>query len=111
MARTNPPFMTGIPELLVLRLLDGKEMYGYELVKAIRLTTQDAISLGEGVVYPALHSLEAAGALRSRQKTVSGRPRVYYTLTAKGRRRLAKLTEEWDRISDGVAAALGAARA
>lgn len=111
MARTNPPFMTGIPELLVLRLLDGKEMYGYELVKAIRLTTGEAISLGEGVVYPALHNLEAAGALRSRQRTVSGRPRVYYTLTAKGRRRLGKLMEEWDRISDGVAAALGTARA
>ena len=42
MAQTNPPFMTGVPELLLLRLLDQREMYGYELVKAIRLVTGEA---------------------------------------------------------------------
>ena len=38
MAQTNPPFLTGVPELLVLRMLSGREMYGYEIVKAIPLT-------------------------------------------------------------------------
>ena len=52
MAQTNPPFMSGVPELLVLRILAGREMYGYELVKAVRLVTGEAIGLGEGVVYP-----------------------------------------------------------
>ncbi len=36
MATTNPSFMNGVPELLVLRLLRGREMYGYEIVQAIR---------------------------------------------------------------------------
>ncbi len=37
MARTkNPDFMNGVPELLILRLLKDREMYGYDLVKAIR---------------------------------------------------------------------------
>ena len=48
MARTNPPFMSGVPELLLLRLLDDREMYGYELVRSIRASTGEAISLGEG---------------------------------------------------------------
>jgi len=48
MARSNPPFMSGVPELLLLRLLAKREMYGYELVRAIRQVTGDAISLGEG---------------------------------------------------------------
>jgi PadR family transcriptional regulator PadR len=108
MAQTNPPFMSGVPELLLLRLLDQSEMYGYELVRSIRSATGEAISLGEGVIYPVLHALERNGALRSRRKAVGGRTRVYYSLTAKGRKRLNKLREDWHRIQGGVANALGA---
>jgi PadR family transcriptional regulator PadR len=112
MAQSNPPFMSGVPELLLLRLLGEKEMYGYELVRAIRAATGEAITLGEGVVYPALHALERNGALRSRRKAVDGRTRVYYSVTRKGRGRLTRLAEEWDRVQAGVATALaGAANA
>ncbi len=107
MAQSNPPFMSGVPELLLLRLLDQSEMYGYELVRSIRAATGEAISLGEGVIYPVLHSLERNGALRSRRKAVGGRTRVYYSLTAKGRKRLDKLRQDWHRIHGGVANALG----
>lgn len=106
MAQTNPPFMSGVPELLLLRLLEQKEMYGYELVRSVRQVTAEAISLGEGVIYPALHSLERNGSLKSKKKPVGGRTRVYYSLTAKGRRRLQKLSEDWRRIQGGVATAL-----
>jgi PadR family transcriptional regulator PadR len=106
MAQTNPPFMSGVPELLLLRLLEQREMYGYELVKTIRLVTGEAISLGEGVIYPVLHALERAGALKARRKKVEGRTRVYYSLNAKGKKRLARLQQEWNRIQSGVSAAL-----
>ena len=106
MARSNPPFMSGVPELLLLQLLDAQEMYGYELVRSIRTATGEAISLGEGVIYPVLHSLERNGALRSKRKAVGGRTRVYYSLTRKGQQRLAALQDEWQRIHDGVNAAL-----
>ncbi len=109
MAQSNPPFMSGVPELLLLRLLDEQEMYGYELVRSIKQVTNQAISLGEGVIYPALHSLERNGALKSKRKAVSGRTRVYYSLTKKGRDRLEKLRNDWSRIQGGVATALGTA--
>lgn len=107
MAQTNPPFMSGVPELLLLRLLQQQEMYGYELVKSIKKVTSDAISLGEGVIYPVLHSLERKGALKARRKAVNGRTRVYYSVTAKGNRRLDRLHGEWQRIESGITAALG----
>ena len=107
MARTNPPFMSGVPELLLLQQLRRREMYGYELVKSIRAATREAITLGEGVIYPVLHGLEKSGALRSRRRKVDGRTRVYYSLTAKGEDRLASLQREWDRVRDGIAAAMG----
>ncbi len=106
MAQSNPPFMSGVPELLLLRLLAQREMYGYELVRSVRLVTGEAITLGEGVIYPVLHGLEKGGALKSRRKAVDGRTRVYYTLTRKGRTRLDKLQKEWERIRGGVSAAL-----
>ena len=106
MAKSNPPFMSGVPELLLLRLLEAREMYGYELVRSIREVTGQAISLGEGVIYPALHSLERNGSLRSTRRPVGGRTRVYYSLTKKGRDRLAKLRGDWHRIQTGIATAL-----
>jgi PadR family transcriptional regulator PadR len=107
MVQTNPPFMSGVPELLILRLLARQEMYGYELVKAVRVVTQEAISLGEGVIYPVLHGLEKNGALKAKRKTVNGRTRVYYSLTTKGQRRFDRLSGEWDRVSGGIRSALG----
>jgi PadR family transcriptional regulator PadR len=107
MAQTNPPFMSGVPELLVLQLLARREMYGYEIVKAVRMVTGEAISLGEGVIYPVLHGLEKNGALKARRKAVNGRTRVYYTVTPKGRRRFERLSGEWDRVSTGIESALG----
>jgi PadR family transcriptional regulator PadR len=108
MAQSNPPFMSGVPELLLLRLLDQTEMYGYELVRSIREATGEAISLGEGVIYPVLHSLERNGSLKSRRKAVRGRTRVYYSVTAKGRQRLEKLQNDWRRIQGGISIALEA---
>ena len=67
----------------------------------------EAISLGEGVVYPVLHSLERNGSLRAKRKDYKGRTRVYYHITPKGRRRLERLTGDWDRINTGVSAVLG----
>lgn len=106
MAQSNPPFMSGVPELLLLRLLDQREMYGYELVRSIKSATGEAISLGEGVIYPVLHSLERNGALKSRRKPVGGRTRVYYSLTSKGRKRLDKLQGDWQRVQSGISSAL-----
>ena len=60
---TNPNFMNGVPELLILKLLQQDEMYGYEIVQAIRGRTGAVIAIGEGVVYPVLHGLERDGAL------------------------------------------------
>jgi PadR family transcriptional regulator len=103
----NPPFMAGVPELLILALLkDRDEMYGYEIVAAITQATGQVVSLKEGVVYPLLHALEKDGALKTQRRPVDGRMRVYYALTAKGVRRLFELTDEWNRLQSAIARAL-----
>ena len=101
--------MSGVPELVVLRVLAAREMYGYELARTVRETTRDALSLGEGVLYPALHAMESRGLLRTRRRAVEGRTRVYYAITPQGRRRLEALREEWRRIAGGVETILAGA--
>lgn len=100
--QTNPNFMNGVPELLILRLLEDEEMYGYEIVQAILDRTDAVIAVGEGVVYPVLHALEHAGALKSRRRTVGGRSRIYYTVTKLGTRRLAGLAAEWTSLAGAI---------
>jgi PadR family transcriptional regulator, regulatory protein PadR len=99
---TNPNFMNGVPELLILRLLQHGEMYGYEIVQAIRSRSDAVISVGEGVVYPVLHGLERDGALTSRRKTVNGRSRIYYSVTPAGSHRLANLSETWGNLASAI---------
>lgn len=94
--------MNGVPELLILQLLAHTEMYGYELVRAIHERTASAITLSEGVVYPVLHGLEQAGALKSRRRTVNGRSRIYYSLTRIGSRRLATLSGDWTNLTNAI---------
>jgi PadR family transcriptional regulator PadR len=99
---TNPNFMNGVPELLILRLLQQDEMYGYEIVRSIRTRTDSVIAVGEGVVYPVLHALERDGALQSRRKTINGRSRIYYSITAGGSHRLAGLSESWSSLTSAI---------
>jgi PadR family transcriptional regulator PadR len=111
MAEDLSTFMTGVPELMLLRLLHAREMYGYEIVQAIALKSGQVVTPGEGVVYPLLHGLEKNGALKSRRKTVNGRSRVYYSLTPRGEKRLASLTDRWSKLNGAVEAVLGSAHA
>jgi PadR family transcriptional regulator, regulatory protein PadR len=99
--------MPGMPELVLLRLLEQHEMYGYEIARALTVGSRGALDLGEGVLYPTLHALEARGLLRSRSQRVDGRTRIYYAATPRGRRRLARLLENWRRVSAGVELILG----
>ena len=99
---TNPNFMAGVPELMLLRLLQDREMYGYEIVQAIRTETRDVISPGEGVVYTVLHALEREGALKSRRKSIEGRSRIYYAVTAKGLRRYRDLAQTWTTLARAI---------
>ena len=107
MNKTNPEFLNGVPELLVLQLLARREMYGYEIVKEILARSKQEFRFGEGCIYPCLHGLEKGRLVTSRRVESGGRSRVYYHLTARGRKRLESMTAEWQRVAGGVALVLG----
>ncbi len=100
--RTNPDFLNGVPELLILKLLSQQPMYGYELVEAIRQSSGEQLQFGEGSVYPILHRLEAEKVLSSRRERTGGRERLVYRVTAAGKRRLSDSQANWKRIANAI---------
>jgi len=104
--RTNPDFLNGVPEMLILRLVSRQPMYGYEIVQAIRDATGGAIEFGEGCVYPILHRLEAEGLLSNKRQSVAGRSRVVYRITAKGTKQSAETMQTWKQVMSAIQQAL-----
>ena len=100
--RTNPEFLNGVPELLVLAFLSRRPMHGYDLVQAIRAETAGALTFGEGCIYPMLHQLEAKGYLASKRQQVRARARLVYSVTTKGMRRLQESTTRWNQVAQAV---------
>jgi PadR family transcriptional regulator, regulatory protein PadR len=104
--KTNPAFLNGVPEMLILHLLAGRPMYGYELAQAIKAATGQGLEFGEGCIYPILHRLESQALLRSSTATVAGRSRIVYRATAKGKTQLAHTVGTWQRIVASINHAL-----
>jgi PadR family transcriptional regulator, regulatory protein PadR len=104
--KTNPDFLNGVPELLVLQLLQRQAMHGYDLVQAIRTASGGQLDFGEGCVYPVLHRLEAQELLASKRELAGGRNRIVYRLTRQGARRLADSRAKWQEIVAAVSTVL-----
>jgi PadR family transcriptional regulator PadR len=104
--RKDSDYLNGVPELLLLRLLDRQPMYGYELVQGIRLLTGGVLSFGEGCIYPILHRLEGEKLISGNREAVGGRTRVVYRLNPAGRKRLATATNRWEQVITAVSTAL-----
>lgn len=97
---------------IVLKLLDERERYGYEIVKVVNDRTNGAFQWKEGTLYPCLHQLEAYGLLSSVwREAESGKQRKYYHITRKGRAALAERMREWTAFSQTVNALLMGATA
>jgi PadR family transcriptional regulator PadR len=99
---SNPDFLNGVPELVVLDHLSGRPMYGYELVQAIQAESGGVLAFGEGCIYPLLHKLEARGDLASRRMEVGGRSRVVYRVTPKGKKQFAASAAQWSAVVAAV---------
>lgn len=98
--RIERELMRGAGPVAVLRLLQGGERYGYELIELLERQSNGVLAMGQSTLYPLLYNLEAKGWVSSRTETVeSGRTRKYYRLTDKGRRRLAEECKQWQAVT------------
>lgn len=95
--------LAGSTATLILKLLDGQDMYGYQIIEELARRSDNTFQLKAGTLYPLLHGLEKKGLLESYEENAdSARIRKYYRLTGKGKKFLKEKTAEWKEYSSAV---------
>ena len=101
--KIDKSLMSGSTTLLILSLLAGEEMYGYQMITELYRRSNHVFDLKEGTLYPILHALEKNKCLSSyQQEAPTGRMRKYYKLTRRGKQLLDDKRTEWGAFRQGV---------
>ncbi|WP_353092599.1 PadR family transcriptional regulator [Tissierella praeacuta] len=99
----NKNLITGSTTMLILKLLEDKDMYGYLMIEELAKKSDNTFSLKAGTLYPLLHNLELEGMVNSYdEKADSGRIRKYYSITKKGKKMLKEKKEEWNTYASAI---------
>lgn len=99
----NKNLLRGSLETIILTILsEHGEMYGYEMTKMVKETTDEKILITEGALYPALHKLEAKGVISSSTRSVGNRFRKYYHLTESGKKEVSKVLSDMKEYFDAM---------
>lgn len=121
MAKSAPPNPTdgfaswatqlrkGVVELMILCLVDDRQLYGYAIVRELK--ERGGLVAGEGTVYPVLRRLESDGLVSAAWSDEGpAGPRKYYRITAAGRAFLQRAWAEWDTVSTALGDLRGGGR-
>ena len=95
--------LQGTLDLLILRTLALEPMHGWGVALRIQQLSREALQIGQGSLYPALHRLEYRGWIQSEWSSSENNRRAkFYSLTAAGRRQLEAELAQWDRMAEAI---------
>jgi len=105
MSNSQARLVQGTLDMLILRTLVFGPAHGHAIAKHIQRTSDDALKVETGSLYPALRRLETEGWIAARWERSPERNRDlrYYRLTPKGRKHLAAEESRWKQLFEGVA--------
>ena len=96
--------LQGTLDLLILRTLIFGAEHGQGIARAIQQTSDKELLVEHGALYPALQRLEERGWISAKWGTSTNNRRArFYSLTAAGRKQLAKETTKWNRLTAAIA--------
>ena len=94
--RFDRELLKGNTGTVVLAILAEGPLHGYSIAKELLRRSENALELGQGVLYPILHRLEERGLIRGEWEPSNGTPsRKRYAITEKGRQELSARRREW----------------
>ena len=101
--KIDKSLLSGSTAMLILRLLELGDMYGYQMIEALKKQSNNLFTLKAGTLYPLLHGLEHDGAVKS-YEIIAGndRSRKYYSITNSGRKLLKTKKDEWEIYSSAI---------
>lgn len=112
MAKNRPPdagdILQGTLDMLILRTLVMGPAHGHTITEVIEHTSENALEIEQGSLYPALHRLEDRGFVSSEWGvSENNRKAKFYRLTSKGRKELNAATGRWRRMTRAIGLILG----
>jgi PadR family transcriptional regulator, regulatory protein PadR len=109
MSQNQTNLLQGTLDLLILKTLSWGPAHGYAIARWIQDLTSEALTVGEGSLYPALHRLEERDWIRSEWRLSDNNRRAkFYSLTTRGRQQLRVETASWGHFVEAVAKVLRA---
>ena len=100
--------LQGTLDMLILRTLVTGTAHGHTIMQVIERTSENALEVEQGSLYPALHRLEDRGLVSSEWGISENNRRAkFYRLTAKGRRELTAASNRWRRMTRAIGLILG----
>jgi transcriptional regulator len=100
-------FLQGTLDMLILRTLALGPLHGYGIAQAIRSSTEEALQVEAGSLYPALQRLELQGVVSAKWEMSERNQRTrIYRLTPAGRKRLHAEVSRWESFVQAVSMVL-----
>ena len=95
--------LQGTLDMLILKAVSLGPLHGYGVLLRIEQISGDQLEIQQGSLYPALYRLEHQGLIASDWgESENNRKARFYRLTAAGRKKLQKETENWNRMADVI---------
>ena len=112
MGESKPDVLQGTLDLMVLKTLESMgPVHGYGIARRIEQVSNDALSLNQGTIYPALLRLQQRGWIKAEWGTSENNRRAkYYSLTRIGKKQIQQETENWERVAATMARILAPSR-
>jgi PadR family transcriptional regulator len=112
MVMKRPPeagdILQGTLDMLILRTLVLGPAHGHTIAQAIERTSENALDVEQGSLYPALHRLEDRDWVSSEWGvSENNRKAKFYRLTNKGRKELNAAAGRWRRMTRAIGLILG----
>jgi transcriptional regulator len=108
-SRLATPLLQGTLDLLILKALSWGAAHGYAVARWLEQLTDNALLVGEGSLYPALHRLEGRGWIEAEWRLSENNRRAkFYRLTVRGRQQLKLETASWSAFVQAVGKVLHA---
>ena len=105
----NSGLLPGTLDMLILKAVSLKPLHGYGVLLRIRQISNEMLDITQGSLYPALYRLEHQGWIESDWGESENKRRArFYRITASGRKRLKLEAASWNRMAEGIAAAMNA---
>jgi transcriptional regulator len=99
----TPELLPGTLYLLILKILARGPLHGYAIARRIKDSSEEALEIEEGSLYPALNRMLVKGWLTAEWGiSENNRKARFYTLTPEGRKQLELESRQFDKLIEAI---------